>query len=240
MGDDAMDIRKILQTAGAVALAVSTLMLQGCDQGENTNDSVVPTLYDVVELKEQTAESTEFLLYRPDAGEAVSLTTDRPVFSAADEIEAGNCVFMAYTPVNGIIGGVQAVKVEAWGRVNNGALLKGSPESLDGWDADPVWLMSLWRAGGKVIVRSMLTYDAEPRVFALVMDETTLAEEYPDAYLVHQRRSDRPNFKRQYYSAFDVSALWSYASCKGLRIHVNNSNLPQADLFTVENPRVVK
>lgn len=233
-------MRRRLSNAVAVTLAVSAPMLQGCDKGENANDSVVPTLYDVVELKEQTAESTEFLLYRPDAVEAVSLTTARPVFSASDEIEAGNCVFMAYTPVNGGSEGSQSVKVEAWGRVNNGALLKGAPESLDGWDADPVWLMSLWRAGGKVVVRSMLTYDSEPRVFALVMDETTLEEEYPDAYLVHQRRSDRPNFKRQYYSAFDVSALWSYASCKGLRIHVNNSNLPQADLFTVENPRAVK
>lgn len=237
-----MEMNKILQKAiAAVAIAAApAIMLQGCDEGENGNDSVIATLYDVVELKEQTAEATEFLLYRPDADEAVTLTTGRPVFSASDEIEAGDCVFMAYMPDNGMSYASGTVKVRAWGRVNNGVLLKGAPESLDGWNADPVWLMSLWRAGGKVVVRSMLTYDTEPRQFALMIDETTVSEEYPDAYLVHKRRSDRPNFKRQYYSAFDVSDLWSCATCKGLRIHVNNSNLPQANVFTVENPRANK
>ncbi len=228
-------VRKmILRSLAVVVMVASTVVLSGCDEGKNDNDSVVATLYDVVELQEQTRGETSFLLYRPDGDEAFTLKTGREVFRESDEISPGDCVFMAYTPESGDAYRSGNIKVKAWGRVNNGALMKGSPESLAGWDADPVWLMSLWRAGGKVVVRAMLTYDSEPRVFALVVDETTVMEEYPDAYLVHQRRSDRPNFKRQYYSAFDVSALWSYASCKGLRIHVNNSNVPQAGVFVVE------
>ena len=222
----------------AMALpAVAAIILGGCSEGDDENRSVVATLYDVAEVIEAGEETTVFEVYRPDAAEGAVLTADGSLFSESDEVGPGHCVFLAYQPDSGEPYTSGAISVLGWGKAHNEALLQSEPEHLADWDRDPVWLQSLWRAGDKVILRTMLTYDSEPRVFALVLDKTTLADEYPEAYLVHNRKTDRPNFKRQFYAAFDVGALWSYPSCRGLRIHVNNSNLLEANLFVVDNPR---
>lgn len=228
----AFRIRRCLRVA-TVAFSAA-IMASGCSEGENENAVHVATLYDVVELKEQSNGQTVFELYLPDSDEAVTLTAEGSVFDDSDEMAPGDCLFLAYTPVDGNAYESGPITVEAWGRTTNEALMQGEPESLEGWDSDGVWLMSLWRAGGKVVMRVRLTYDVAPRLFALVVDKTTIEDEYPEAYLVHIRKSDVPNFMRQYYITFDVSALWTYQTCKGLRIHVNNSNMPEANLFVVE------
>lgn len=221
----------------AAAFAAGMLALMaGCSEGENENRSVKATLYDVAEVVESGDGGTVFSVYRPDVAEGVTLTARGLVLGEEQEIGVGDCVFLAYVAENGVAYSDGEIDVKGCGRMLNAALMQGTPESLEGWDKDGVWLQSLWRAGDKVVVRAMLSYDAEPRVFALVVDEPTLRDEWPDAYLVHRRRSEGEMFKRQFYAAFDLGALWTYEGCKGLRIHVNNSNVPEAGLFVVEKP----
>ena len=226
-----VSIRNIVAGVAAVAVALGC---GGCSEGENENLTVGSILYDVAELAENDADGTVFKVYRPAGDECALLRAPGGSLGSDPELEAGDCVFLAYEADNGEAYRSGDIRVLNWGPVLNSALLKGTPESLDGWDKDAVWLQSLWRAGNKVIIRAMLSYDQEPRVFALVADETTLGDEYPEAYLVHMRRTEQPNFKRQFYAAFDVGALWSYESCRGLRIHVRNSNVPEAGVFVVE------
>ena len=73
-------------------------------------------------------------------------------------------------------------------------------------------------------------------MFRLVVDETTMADEDPEAYLVYMGNGDIENFMRQYYVAFDVHAMWTYPTCKGLRIHINNSNDTSLKEFVIEKP----
>ena len=120
--------------------------------------------------------------------------------------------------------------------MNNIILGKSSHENLEWWDSYHVYLKSMGRAGNKICVRVRLTYDTNPRLFALVADETTADDPYPTAYLYHRRRSDTTNFSRQYYAAFDVSALWATPGCQGLKVRVCNSNIPDMNEFVVRNP----
>ena len=84
-------VRKmILRSLAVVVMVASTVVLPGCDEGKNDNDFVVATLYDVVELQEQTRGETSFLLYRPDGDEAFTLKTGREVFRESDEISPGD------------------------------------------------------------------------------------------------------------------------------------------------------
>jgi hypothetical protein len=223
-------------TLAALASVALMASLAACSAGDDEQLTVTPTLYDIAEVTELTDEHTVFTVYQPDADEPATLTAAGRIFSDDSEVEVGNSVFMAYTPAAGKAYVNSDITVQAWARTMNLALLQSSVDALTGWDKDPVWINSLWRAGNKIIVRAMLTYDTEPRTFALVLDKETLRDEYPEAYLVHYRSTDTDNFRRQYYAAFDVANLWTYATCRGLRIHVNNSNVTSATLFVVDNP----
>lgn len=227
--------RYIARVAVVVAVCAVCAGLQGCSDDDDADGIRLPVLYDVVEFTSQSSSGTVFTLWRPDAAEPVSLTTDTPVINASS-VEPGESVFLGYTPLDGKAYTSGAISVSAYGFVNNGILQKAESEKLAGWDAEPVYLMSLWRAGGKVCMRLRMTYDTAPRLFSLVVDEATAGDEYPTAYLYHRRPDNVPNFSRQYYAAFDVSALWSTPGCKGLRIRVANSNIPSLDTFVIENP----
>ncbi len=218
-------------------IATSLLLpsLQSACSDKESGDVCYATLYDVVEYAGHDAiGNTVFTLYAPDAETPATLKASSQVDTG--DLEAGECMLLGYVPLNGKSYTSGTVDVKAVGVVTNDRLMKGKPETLTDWDSDPVWLASLWRAGGKVVMRMQLVYDNKPRIFRLVVDETTINDEYPDAYLVNIRRNDSENFMRQYYVAFDVHALWTYATCKGLRIHVNNSNDTSLREFLIEKP----
>lgn len=212
--------------------------LAACSDAD-TPDIHDATLYDVVELTAQNGSGSVFTLWRPDATVPVTLTTSTPVINTS-VVEVGDCLFLAYRPVDGRAYTSGPVEVSAYGTVNNAPLMKSTSQNLEGWDTEPVCLMSLWRAGDKVCMRLRMTYDTAPRLFALVIDESTAKEEYPTAYLYHRRPSDVPNFSRQYYAAFDLSSLWATPGCKGVCIRVSNSNNPNLDTFVIDNRTTVE
>ena len=228
-------MKSLVKIVFDVVLGAVVLLLGACKDADEADMPRAIKLYDVVEVASKSAQSAVFTLWRPDAVEPVTLYADNVPFDLSG-VEAGECVFLGYTPVDGMAYTSGRVIVEACGSVNNSRLGKSSPEKLEGWDADPVYLMSLWRAGNKICVRVRLTYDTNPRLFALVADETTADDPYPTAYLYHRRRNDTPNFSRQYYAAFDVSALWATPGCQGLKVRVCNSNIPDMNEFVVRNP----
>lgn len=226
-------IEKMLQIVPALMAIVAFSACTDSDDGDDVQREI--TLYDIVELAEHDGSNFQFEVYKPDAVEPAVLTATIPSADFSD-VKVGECLFLAYVPQNGQAYTSDRVDVKAFASITNSDIKKSTPENLTGWDSDSVYLLSLWRAGNKVCIRFRLTYDSEPRQFALVADETTLNDEYPTAYLYCQRKGSDPNFSRQYYAAFDVSNLWELPGCKGVKIRVNNSNLPEMTCFTVENP----
>lgn len=218
----------------ALGAATAVLGAVSCSDDDKGPDTRYAVLYDVVEYLDQTANGTRFSLYAPDAEDCVTLTSSSPLDMG--ELEPGKCLLLAYVPCDGKAYISGTVNVRAIGAVTNDKLMKGPAESLADWDRDEVWLTSLWRAGGFIVTRIQLVYDPQPRQFRLVVDEETIDDEYPDAYLVNIRKNDNENYMRQYYVAWDVSALWTYDYIKGLRVHVNNSNNTSLTTFVIEKP----
>jgi len=223
---------KLLATAFGALLSTG---LYSCSDDDSADEPRMATLYDVVEVTSHTSTATVFTLWKPDASEPATLTAKEMPIDLSS-IPAGDCVFLGYTPLNGKAHTSGEITVQACGAVNNSTLQKAAPEKIEGWDTEPIYLMSLWRAGNKLCVRMRITYDTHPRTLVLVGDETTAADPYPTAYLYHRRSNSTPNFSRQYYAAFDLSSLWSTPGCKGLKVRVCNSNIPSLNEFIIENP----
>lgn len=57
-----------------------------------------------------------------------------------------------------------------------------------------------------------------PAVFDVYIDEATVEEEYPRAYVVF--RTDSPNARqRMLYGSFDIAEVWNRATCRGIELH---------------------
>ena len=228
-------LRALVRNIAVALISASAIASVSSCADDNDDAPHIATLYDVVEFTAQDGAGSVFTLWRPDATKAVILKSATPVVNTS-VVSPGESLFLAYTPLNGKAYTSGPVEVHTYGTVNNAPLLKSDTEKLDGWDSEPVYLMSLWRAGNKVCMRLRMTYDTAPRLCALIVDEATAGDEYPTAYLYHKRPTDAPNFARQYYASFNAEALWKTPGCKGLRIRVNNSNNPALNTFVVENP----
>lgn len=208
-------------------LLPALLLFASCSE-KGSEEPHPATLYDLCDIASNNGAAV-FNLYRPDSDNPIVLTAPGEHLGA---IEEGTTVVISYTPVGGVPYVSDNISLYDWRRINNLPLLQTrQPADLVGWDKDPVWLTSIWRGGEKIYMRLNLMYSAEPRRFSLVIDSETIDDPVPTAYLFHWRPSDTPDFKRQYYAAFDISALWERSSVEGIRVVMNNAADPALSTF---------
>lgn len=217
-----------MKTALSRLLAVITplLILPSCsDKGSDEPNPAI--LYDICEVAPDASSTQPILhLYRPDSDTPVILTIQSGALGTTIP-DPGTAILAAYTPADGQPYTSGPVTLHSWYAINNIPLQEAdTTDDLQGWDTDPVWLLSAWRAGGKICMRLRLSYDTTPRLFALILDPTTVDDPIPTAYLYHTRPADTPTFDRQYYVAFDIASLWSLPTTDGLRIRLANSASP--------------
>lgn len=211
----------------AIFIAVA-LLLAGCaDNGDPGEQAVI--LYDVVELARNDDGGSQFLLYHGD-GEPVTLTSDRYI---GDKTAIGESLVICYTPAGGEAYQSGEIQLRGAYAITNAKMVVEDAVEIAGWDTDPVYLQSLWRAGSKINVRCKLPVSGSARRLALVADATTMNDAVPQLYLAHDLSDDSPTYDRTYYISFDISELWDIGQYAGVDIHVNNSNLPTS-LFHID------
>jgi|InofroStandDraft_1065614.scaffolds.fasta_scaffold00179_61 hypothetical protein len=208
-------------------LTAPLLLLIASCAGKGSDEPHPATLYDICEVSQADPAAPAILhLYRPDADLPVILTA-QPGALGATPPDPGTSILAAYTPDDGRPYTSGPVTLHRWSTINNLPLQEAKDsEELQGWDTDPVWLLSAWRAGNKICMRLRLGYDTSPRRFALLLDPETASDPIPTAYLYHLRPTAAPTFDRQYYVAFDITPLWALPSTQGLRIRLANSASP--------------
>lgn len=193
-----------------------------------------PTLYDICEVAPTSGNPAVLYLYRPD-GDTPAILTATGQTLGDHAPEAGQSLLVAYRPLRGIPYVSDNITILQWASITNIPLAEAKNSGdLEGWDRDPVELMSTWRAGNKICMRLRLPYSTEPRRFALILDPATASDPIPTAYLYHARPNATENFSRQYYVAFDIATLWTLPSTEGLRIRLADSATPSRStlLFT--------
>ncbi len=220
-------------------------LLCACDDSDQ--DTHDPTVYNIVELEGRDQDGTTFRYYPAPGNTPVILQAKS---QSATSLQPGDCLFMGYT-VNATDnnrennpGGQQdpgeaplSITVKSMAAVLNTDVRVADPAEIQGWDAEPINLLSLWRAGEKIILRCLLTADAEPRYFGLLVDSSTLSEPVPTAYVYHRRKNPIPNYSSQYYTAFSLTPLLHpdgpEPDFKALRIKIANADNPSRDEFII-------
>lgn len=194
--------------------------LASCDD-ENPSDEAV--LFDIVCLEKASNTGSIFSLAKPGSDEEIMLTASQQLDSRY--VKPGDRLLLKYVPMSGIAYKSGAISIIGYGQIINGELDSTEESVPDGWNQDPVYLLSAWRAGRYLNLHIKLPYDENPRDFRLVMPKEQVDTQYPDIYLVHALEADVTTFSRAYYASFDVAMLIDNPQIKGFTLHLNNSNL---------------
>lgn len=191
--------------------------------GDETPSSAI-TYTDVALVNSVTDRGTDFTI----AGRKDLVTTElhsSAVLKSDGAELTGNCIVIQYTVIDSKTGEINLRNASIISNYDAGA---GSSEDIKGWDDDKVTLLSHWTIGKHFIVRVALPYYPEKRRLGLMIDNSTLQDSYPQAYLCHSLQGSidpGDTFYRNYYVAFDLTDIADAKDWNGLTVYVNDPKL---------------
>lgn len=203
-------------------IIVASILLVACSDDGPYNEQIA--LYDIVTFEGNSADGALFSFQRRDDSPLINLFA-KGVNIGGNNVKQYDRMLIGYYPELGqpyTSGNISLISVTP---VNQDTLRIATKNELIGWDADAVFLNSMWRSGKYINMYLRVDHSTENRDFSLTMDEATRNEEYPHLYLVHNLLDAPNNFTRRAYASFDISPIWNSESCKGVIIHINDSNL---------------
>lgn len=216
----------------APTMIAALALTAGCVNADTIDGPVEMTVYNIVTFEGNEPGAT-FSYCPPGTDTPLTLRSAAAVDTA--QATPGSRVMLGYIPARETGG---EITVKALGRVTMPALTgtRGVPR---GWDADGVWVTSVWRSGQYVDMRLRLPYSTEARVFALAVDSTTLGSPVPKLYLCHtlpEGVTPETTFSRNYYVSACVSPVWNRPEVEGIEINIANTNLPSLRQFIFMKP----
>lgn len=201
--------------------AFALLFLSASCSGDGDDREAQPFLSDIVTVGQSGDAGTRFTFRR--YGDSPLITLDDPKLKL-EEKYVGTRVLLRYYPESGkpyTDGTIRAVGLSA---INNDTTVI-RPVGRYGWDADPVYLNSIWRSGSYINLHLRAVYSTEPRYFSLMVDSLTLTDPVPQVYLVHNTLGAPDNYMTEVYSSVDISNVWGLPGCRAIEVHVNDCNL---------------
>ena len=203
--------------------AAAALTAVACSDSDGGPASDAAMLTDVVTLEDGGGDGREsvYSFQRYDDSPVITLTDPT---TRIDHKYDGSRLLLYYYPESGLPYVSGRVSVRSARLIDTSAITV-APLSDYRWDADGVWLNSIWRTGRWINNRMRLPYTETPFEFRLVADQATADDAEPQLYLVYDRHGAPDNFLREGYASVDISDIWNRPTCRGVRIHVNDLNL---------------
>lgn len=191
------------------------------DEGPATEEV---TLYDIVCLRSQEKTGTTFTMTKPAGTRLITYHSSQLLDTT--RVHVGDRCLLAYRTGSGAEA-YKSGQITALGYsvITNDKLRKGASEDIAVWDTDAVYMMSVWQSEDFLNMRLKLPYTTAERNLMVVVDESTLGNEYPDCYLIHKLLEPVNTFDREYYLSVDMGALRKKTDCKGFNLVLKNLNL---------------
>lgn len=143
----------------------------------------------------------------------------------------GQRLLIGYYPISGNAYVSDQIELIGYSQVNQNEVVITPSDKIANWDKNPIWLNSIWRSGTFLNLNLRADQSGSSRRFELIADQSTINEPMPHLYIAHDLLGSPENYSRQIYASFDLSSVWNLNSCKGVIIHINDSNLEQ-DTYT--------
>lgn len=211
------------------------LFATSCEKSSNNGGVSIPegtTMYDIVTFVGNPQSNNNNSVFQFQKENDSRLTTLRANNIAIDTAttKVNTRVLLAYTPETGMHNVDDNVTVNGVGNILNDSIRTGEANRLPNPDSNPIFVEIIQRSGTYINIQCGLTYVIEPLEFMLMVDASTIDNEMPDVYLTYKKDSSKSATYKGFIASIDIANLWNRPTCKGIKLHVNDSNFGKNEI----------
>ena len=204
-----------------ILIFTASIVVTSC----NSNNNDYPETefaYAIVTFESTNDNGSVFTCIEEGDGPLVTFTSIQKVDT--EVIPVGTRILIVYTALNGNPSVSGQITVYGYQYVLNAELTEATAESTNSFSSMAQEVASIWRSGEWINVQTQCTYNKEPETYQLVVDESTLDDAYPVAYLIYQNRDLGNATTKPFYATFNISSLWNSETVKGLTVNYVNQS----------------
>ncbi len=220
-------------------ITMFSLSLASCMDSDNDDyDPNKNTLYDIVTLTLSNDKGQQFQ-YQVNEDSEVIILTSSEVRVDTTICPVGNRLLLAYEPTSGVAQQSGTIIVQGYSTIFNDDIRADYIKDYPDWDDDGIYLYSLWRTGTYLNLHGLAPF-SNSQTLALMTDSATIDNEYPEVYVIYRTEQERDSYDRALYASFDIASLWNKKTCKGLNVHIKNTNLEKYEYKFVKQPTFIE
>lgn len=201
---------------------ILALLVCSCSSKESDPGPIPPDVcYDFVTFVDSNNSGSTFEFRKSGDSPLITLTSTSKIDKS--QLAPGTRVIIQYVPSGG-----QAVyqsgPITLYGiaQITNGSITSASLTDIKSWNSDAIKIITLSRSGQYLDLWAECNLFSKPRRFSIVADESTLADQYPEVYIIVE--SDNSNGRvAQLYASFDLSAVWNLSTAKGISVNIKTA-----------------
>lgn len=206
------------------------LFATSCLNNSSNNNNMPPvdetTMIDIVTFVGNPASNNNNSVFQFQEKNDSRLTTllAKNITIDTTTTKVNTRMLLYYTPESGMHNIDDLITVKNAYSIHNDSIYTGDINKLPDMEMNPISVDIIQRSGTYINIQCGLTYVVEPLEFKLMVDATTIDNEMPDVYLSYKKDNNKLATYKGFVASIDIANLWNRSSCKGITIHVNDSN----------------
>lgn len=207
----------------SILYLLTALLCTGLMTSCKSNDDGVDwsnVLYDICTLTSSNPSGSTVTLRKDGDSPLVTLTFANQQVDT-ERVAVGERFLIAYIPESGTAYESGPALMYGYMPIYNGVITEGTKDSTDSWATMMQSLQAMWRTGEWINIQTICTYSNDrPARYELVVDKSTLSDDYPRAYLLYEADDDAKANTKEFYASFNIADVWELDHIKGLSVNI--------------------
>lgn len=201
-------------------LALVATVFTSCNDDNGGKELPEGTLYDIVTLVSNSDEGSVFEFRKDGDSPIITLVSSRKLDEK--EVKPGQRMMIAYVPLSGVSYVSGGINLIGYRSVLNGDIQVGKAEDWNSFRTFNQKVTWINRSGQYLNVQANIFVKNEPKKYDLVVDESTLNDEYPVAYIIFIPDNEINGYVINGVASWNITKVWEKGSCKGLKVRWAN------------------
>lgn len=222
-----------MKSIKAIAIAIISALMLGitsCNTDSDGYNTEMSTVMVFATLKSVNTNSCSFTFQEKDDSPEVTVTCAAQLNS---NYTVGKRYIVIYLTDNEDPFTSGPVTLQSIVDIYNGDIQSASATQIAGLNNLTVKTATPSRSGEYINVVSESTrggFTTSEVTYNIYVDETTIDNEIPDAYVVLGSTGTSYTTTTNYYGSFNISSVWNRTTCRGLKVHYTNSSYESAEV----------
>lgn len=214
---------RILRYAAPLLCLLAVWLLTSCRDEPDRPDQGVATYQNIATFVGNNDRGLSMLQYREiNDSPLVTLTLQGTIDQ--NQAPTGTRMLVTYTLPEGVAYGTStAIEASSLNVIYNGTVKTDATTLPDMNTSEGIYVMTLYRSGEYINLMAQLPACSGKRKFSLVADPATLGSDIPTLYLTTSADNEQ-GFNRKTVASFNMTPVWNLATCRGVKLLVNNTN----------------